>query len=346
MRNSVLSTPGIVPRTFKLMAIYAVIKTGGKQYRVAPGDVVKVEKLGIVSGATVEISEVYLIADEHDITVGHPTIANARVVAQVVEEGRDKKIITFKKKRRKGYQRRIGHRQYFTTLRISEIALGDHVYKAQAKVSRPDAPRPARPLLTKVDPPKPNAAKFVEPPKPPSPKEPAPTQPQTPADRAAVPDVRGRDTIAEPARAPSTTPEPVTTAPEKITPRATTEFETVRPPDAGADRAPSVHTAPAPPIRETEPPHAPAKPQPQAGQARAYDKRWYWLVAVAVALLLGTAWVLLRDPGRRAPQDAVPAVAQPKEAPPPPKAKQRVQEVKIKKPTAGAAPSAPVQPPD
>src|SRR6266568_2310064 len=97
------------------MAIYAVIKTGGKQYRVAPGDVVKVEKLGIASGATVEISEVYLIAE-------------------VIGEGRDKKIITFKKKRRKGYQRTIGHRQYFTTLRISAIALGDRVHKAQARV--------------------------------------------------------------------------------------------------------------------------------------------------------------------------------------------------------------------
>src|SRR5712692_11924024 len=335
------------------MAIYAVIKTGGKQYRVAPGDVVKVERLGIVSGATVEISEVYLIADDHDITVGHPTIANARVVAEVLEEGRDKKIITFKKKRRKGYQRTIGHRQYFTALKIREIALGDRVYKAQATVSRPAAPKPrtpARPSPTKTDLPKPSAAKFVEAPKAPSPKEPPPTPPQTPADRAsvAVPDV-GRDTVAEPARAPSTTPEPVMAAPEPIvpmapppTPIATTEFETVRPPDAEADHARSVHTA-----RETEPLHAlaPEIPQPQDGQARTYNKRWYWLVAVAVALLLGTAWVLFRDPGRRAPQDAVPAAVQPKEAPPP-KAKQRVPEVKIKKPTAGAAPSAPVQPPD
>src|SRR6266446_1502932 len=219
------------------MAIYAVIKTGGKQYRVAPGDVVKVEKLGIVSGGTVEISEVYLIADDHDITVGHPTIANARVVAEVIEQGRDKKIITFKKKRRKGYQRTIGHRQYFTALRIREIALGDHVYKAQARISRPDAPRtrPARPLPTKADLPKPSAAKFVEPPKKAlPPKEIAPAQSQTPADRAsvAVPD--------EPARAQpsSTTPEPVMAAPETITPMApsasrmtTAEFETVRPPD-------------------------------------------------------------------------------------------------------------------
>src|SRR6266581_705890 len=71
------------------MAIYAVIKTGGKQYRVAPGDVVKVEKLGIVSGGTVEISEVYLIADDHDITVGHPTIVNAREAgATLADQGR------------------------------------------------------------------------------------------------------------------------------------------------------------------------------------------------------------------------------------------------------------------
>ncbi len=111
---------------------------------------------------------------------------------------------------------------------------------------------------------------------------------------------------------------------------ATTEFETAKPP----------------PMRETEPPHAhtPA-PQPQTDQTHTYNKRRYWLIAVVVALLLGTAWVLFRDLGRRAPQDAVPAVAQPKEAQPP-KAKKPVQEVKIKKPTAGAAPSAPVQPPD
>ena len=327
------------------MPIYAVIKTGGKQYRVAPGDVVKVEKLGIVLGATVEISEVYLIADDHDITVGHPTIVNARVVAEVVEQGRDKKIITFKKKRRKGYQRTIGHRQYFTALRIREIALGDHVYKAQARISRPDAlrttARPARPLPTKADLPKPSAAKFVAAPKAPPPKETAPTQTQTPADRApvAVPDVRGQDAVAEPARAqpPSTTSEPVMAAPETTSPTAppasrmaTTEFETAKPP----------------PMRETEPPHThtPA-PQPQTDQTHAYNKRRYWLIAVVVALLLGTAWVLFRDLGRRAPQDAVPAAAQPKEAPPP-KAKKSVQEVKIKKPTAGAAPSAPVQPPD
>ena len=125
---------------------------------------------------------------------------------------------------------------------------------------------------------------------------------------------------------------------------ATTEFETATPPDAEAE-----HTAPAPPTRETEPPltHTPAIPQPPADQTHTDSKRRYWLVAVAiaVALLLGTGWVLFRDLGRRAPQDAVPAVAQPKEAPPP-KAKKPVQEVKIKKPTAGAAPSAPVQPPD
>ncbi len=328
------------------MAIYAVIKTGGKQYRVAPGDVVKVEKLGIASGATVEISEVYLIADDHDITVGHPTIANARVVAEVIGEGRDEKIITFKKKRRKGYQRTIGHRQYFTTLRISAIALGDRVHKAQARISRPDAPRttarPARPLPTKADPPKPSATKFVEAPKAPPPKETAPTQTQTLADRAsvAVPDVRRQDAVAEPARAQpsSTTSETVMAAPETTSPTAppasrmaTTEFETAKPP----------------PMRETEPPHThtPAIPQPPADQTHTSNKRWYWLIAVAVALLLGAAWVLFRDLGRPPPQDAVPAAAQPKEAPPP-KAKKSVQEVKIKKPTAGAAPSAPVQPPD
>src|SRR5207244_3871814 len=150
---------------------------------------------------------------------------------------------------------------------------------------------PARPLPTKADLPKPSATKFVEAPKAPPPKESAPTQPQTPADRAppvAVPDVRGRDTVAEPARAqpPSTTSEPVMAAPATLTPMeppasrvAATEFETARPPDAEAE-----HTAPAPPTRETEPPltHTPAIPRPPADQTHTDSKRRYWLVAVAI----------------------------------------------------------------
>ena len=134
-------------------------------------------------------------------------------------------------------------------------------------------------------------------------------------------------------------------APETTSPTATTEFETARPSDAEADHARSVHTAPAPTMQETEPLHAPTIPQPTPDRAHTSNKRWYWLIVVAVALLLGAGWVLLRDRGRPAPQDAVPAVAQPKEASPP-KAKKPVQEVKIKKPAAGATPSAPVQPPD
>src|SRR6266852_4759366 len=86
------------PTIFKFMATYAVMKTGGKQYRVAPGDIVKVEKLAVAPGATVEISEVYLLANSQGITVGNPTIANARVVAEVIEEGRHKKVIIFKKR--------------------------------------------------------------------------------------------------------------------------------------------------------------------------------------------------------------------------------------------------------
>src|SRR5437879_233610 len=83
-RKSVLSTARPGGRTFRRTAIDAVISTGGKPCRVAPGDVVEVEERVIVSGGTVESSEVYLIAADHDITVGHPTIANARVVAEVV----------------------------------------------------------------------------------------------------------------------------------------------------------------------------------------------------------------------------------------------------------------------
>ncbi|TAN61620.1 50S ribosomal protein L21, partial [bacterium] len=91
--------------------MHAVIKTGGKQYRVSEGTVVKVEKLLGDKGASVEFSEVLSVGDGDSIKVGTPTVAGAKVLAEIVEQGRDKKVIVFKKKRRKGYTKRQGHRQ-------------------------------------------------------------------------------------------------------------------------------------------------------------------------------------------------------------------------------------------
>jgi large subunit ribosomal protein L21 len=101
---------------------YAIIETGGKQYKVSEGDIVQVERLSGSLGDTVEIDRVLLIGGAEDITAGTPYIDNARVKAEVVSMDRAPKIIVLKKKRRKGYRRKQGHRQERTGLKIVEIA--------------------------------------------------------------------------------------------------------------------------------------------------------------------------------------------------------------------------------
>ena len=103
---------------------YAVIKTGGKQYRVSPGDVLQIEKLDGEPGAELQFTEVLMTAQGDAVQVGTPIVAGARVTAQVVTQGRAKKILVFKKKRRKNYRRRQGHRQYETTVKVTAIETG------------------------------------------------------------------------------------------------------------------------------------------------------------------------------------------------------------------------------
>lgn len=103
---------------------YAVIRTGGKQYRVSPGDIIRVEKLAGDPGAAVEFGEVLMTGGEGSIRIGTPLLEGAKVTAQVVQQDRAKKIIVFKKKRRKNYRRRQGHRQYFTEVRVTGIEAG------------------------------------------------------------------------------------------------------------------------------------------------------------------------------------------------------------------------------
>ena len=100
---------------------YAVVRTGGKQHRVAPGDLVRVERLGGDPGATVELGEVLLTSVGGEVRIGTPLIAGARVTAKVVEQGKAKKILVFKMKRRKNERRKRGHRQRTTALRVLEI---------------------------------------------------------------------------------------------------------------------------------------------------------------------------------------------------------------------------------
>ena len=101
--------------------MYAVIKTGGKQYRVAPGQTIRVEKLDGNIGDEVALKDVLLVSDGDQIKVGQPMLSEAEVKATIVEQHRARKIIVFKKKRRKGYRRTKGHRQYYTAIRVQEI---------------------------------------------------------------------------------------------------------------------------------------------------------------------------------------------------------------------------------
>ncbi|HEY7321273.1 MAG TPA: 50S ribosomal protein L21 [Candidatus Binatia bacterium] len=100
---------------------YAVIRTGGKQYRVSEGDLVKVEKLDGAVGDTVTLGDVLFVGGNGEVKIGSPLISNAKVTGQIVGQTRAKKILVFKKKRRKSYSRQRGHRQYQTTLKITAI---------------------------------------------------------------------------------------------------------------------------------------------------------------------------------------------------------------------------------
>ena len=100
--------------------MYAIIATGGKQYKVAEGDVIRVEKLGVEAGQTYNFDQV-LAVNNGKLVVGDPTVANATVTASVVKEGRAKKVIVYKYKRKTGYHKKNGHRQSYTELKIEKI---------------------------------------------------------------------------------------------------------------------------------------------------------------------------------------------------------------------------------
>jgi large subunit ribosomal protein L21 len=102
--------------------MYAIVRTGGKQYQVACGDQLRVEKLDGNVGDNIDLNDVLMIVSEGDVKIGQPVLENAKVVAKIAEQGKAKKIIVFKKKRRKGYRLRNGHRQSYTALKIEEIS--------------------------------------------------------------------------------------------------------------------------------------------------------------------------------------------------------------------------------
>ncbi len=106
------------------MEPYAVIETGGKQYRVQKGDTLDIEKVDAVAGAKMTVETVLAVSDGTTLTVGTPVVAGAAVDLDVVEQFRGRKVLSFKKKRRKGYTKTIGHRQSLTSVKVSAIRAG------------------------------------------------------------------------------------------------------------------------------------------------------------------------------------------------------------------------------
>ena len=136
--------------------MFAVIKTGGKQYRVAADDVLTVEKLAGDAGEMVEFAEVLMVGEGSSATIGAPLVDGAMVTAEVVEQGRARKVIAFKKRRRQNSKRTRGHRQHETTVRIAEILTGG------AKPSKKAAAKKAAPKAETAAAPKAEAPKKAE----------------------------------------------------------------------------------------------------------------------------------------------------------------------------------------
>src|SRR6266849_4396615 len=120
--------------------MYAVMTTGGRQYRVSPGDTIDVEKLTGAVGETVTVTNVQLVGQGAEVIVGAPAVAGVRVEAQIIAQKRGKKIIIFKHRRRKGYRRKQGHRQSLTSLRVTGIYTAEPGIEPEGGlVSAPDS---------------------------------------------------------------------------------------------------------------------------------------------------------------------------------------------------------------
>lgn len=162
--------------------MYAVIKTGGKQHRVTEGELISIEKIEAEEGQVVDFDQVLLIENGDDIRVGDPVLGGAVVRAEVVENFKDKKIIVFKKKRRKGYKKTRGHRQHLTRIRVDKIIpdlslLSEKERLAAVPAVEKAAPAPAVTAKTKPAP----AAEDVKKEKPKTKKAAAETAAEKPA---------------------------------------------------------------------------------------------------------------------------------------------------------------------
>ncbi|HAR46222.1 MAG: 50S ribosomal protein L21 [Nitrospirae bacterium GWC2_57_13] len=299
------------------MNVYAVIYTGGKQYRVSPGDIVQVEKLDAEPGATIEITDVYLVAAEGRITAGRPKVDDARVVAQVLDQNRDKKIIVFKKNRRKGYRKTLGHRQYYTELKVTEIVFGSAVYRELPKESLPSkehAVAPAKAAIPK---------ERTKPKKKPAMVPPTSQQPESPPPAQA--------TIAAGIALAAPSPMPERTLPEA---------QAIPPTPARVPEKPQPVAKPA----------AGAVPQPMVQQKKpSSDRRipWWIIGAIIAALaLLSLLFFTKREKTAPAPGPEV----REKTAKPKPEMQKKaapvVRDVKTRETAPVDKPATPAQPPD
>ncbi|WP_375202224.1 50S ribosomal protein L21 [Hyphococcus sp.] len=124
--------------------MYAVVKTGGKQYRVSKDDILKVERLPGEAGDVITLDDVLMLGDGADVTVGAPKVDGASVAAEILEQKRDKKIIVFKKRRRQNYRRKAGHRQHLTVLKVTDILTDGAKPKPAAKKAAPKKEEPKK----------------------------------------------------------------------------------------------------------------------------------------------------------------------------------------------------------
>lgn len=132
--------------------MFAVIKTGGKQYKVMPGDLITVERLEGEAGSKVNINDILMVGDEKASTIGTPFVEKSEVKAMIVDQGRSDKVIVFKKKRRQNYRRKAGHRQHLTCLWIEDIVVNGKSHPAENKIepraaatAKVEAPKKAAP---------------------------------------------------------------------------------------------------------------------------------------------------------------------------------------------------------
>ncbi len=131
--------------------MYAVFKTGGKQYRATTGDILKIEKLDADKGATVELDQVLMVGEGEKVKIGSPFLKGGKVTATVVDHGRGEKINILKFKRRKQHMKRMGHRQDYTQIEITGIAASAPKKKKVSKVKAKEAPSPKLKQKAKTD---------------------------------------------------------------------------------------------------------------------------------------------------------------------------------------------------